>query len=108
MAGMNFVLLFGLLIGIGIPGLVLYFLRWGLIFGQPGHRRAQALWGLGLIHEIACVVLFSSSSMQAEIGTISNWLAKGYAIGAIISFSALLASSSIIASDDECINNINR
>jgi hypothetical protein len=93
--GMNVILLFGLLfLGLPIPGLVLYFLRWRLTRGRPRREFATRLWGFGLVHELLCAALFASTDMHAELHEMAEYLSLGYALGAVISAAGLLTSLS--------------
>jgi hypothetical protein len=88
--GMNFMLLFGLLMfGLPIPGLVLYFLRWRLTRGKARRAYAALLWALGLGHEL---LLFASTDAHAELHDMADYLTLGYTLGAGISVAGLLTS----------------
>ncbi|UOQ52970.1 hypothetical protein [Hymenobacter cellulosivorans] len=88
--GMNVLLVFGLLCGIAIPGLVLYFLRWKLVRGKGRRQSALTHWGITLAHEFCCVLLFMSTDMQNELHEWGAGLAVGYGIGCLISLAGLL------------------
>ncbi|OUJ75451.1 hypothetical protein [Hymenobacter crusticola] len=83
--GMNVLLVFGILFGIGIPGLILYGLRWKLTRGGATPTRAIVLWALTTVHEVLCVALFFSTDMQAELHEWATYLGWGYALGVLIS-----------------------
>jgi hypothetical protein len=83
--GMNVLLVFGILFGIGVPGLILYFLRWKLTRGEGTQTRAIVLWVLTTIHEVLCVALFFSADMQTELHEWATYLGWGYALGFLIS-----------------------
>ena len=100
--GMNVMLIFGILCcGMAVPGLVLYFLRWRLTRGQASREQTQLLWALGVVHEVLCVLLFSSASMREEFGSWSELLVFGYVTGIVISFCGLLVASNEAAAASE-------
>ncbi|RYU79729.1 hypothetical protein [Hymenobacter persicinus] len=104
--GMNFLLLFGLLVfGLPIPGLVLYFLRWRLVRGKGSRAYATRLWACSLVHEVLCAALFASTELRAELHELADYLCLGYALGALLSAGGLLTtltadSTSYPASDE--------
>lgn len=89
---MNILLLFGLMFGIAIPGLVLYFLRWRLVRGKGSRGSAAVIWALGCLHELLCAVLFLSSSNQSELGDMSL-IGYGYVLGVVVSAAGFLVTT---------------
>lgn len=84
--GLNVLLLFGLLLlGLPIPGLVLYALRWRLARGKATQNRALWIWGLSVVHELLCAVLFFSQEVHQELGSYASWIGSGYLLGAALS-----------------------
>ncbi|UOQ72182.1 hypothetical protein [Hymenobacter cellulosilyticus] len=88
--GMNILLLFGVLCGIAIPGLVLYFLRWKLVRGKGRRQSAATHWAITLVHELCCGLLFMSADMQNELHEWGAGLAVGYLLGCLISLAGLI------------------
>ncbi|UOQ78232.1 hypothetical protein MUN84_06500 [Hymenobacter sp. 5516J-16] len=88
---MNFMLFFGILFyGIAVPGLVLYVLRWQLVRGKNNWQKAALLWGLGVVHELLCVVLFWSVGAEDDLFECGSYLAYGYMAGVGISLAGFL------------------
>lgn len=88
--GMHILFVFGLLFGIGIPGLILYFLRWRIVRGNSSPQRTQVLWCLGFVHEFLCVLLFQSAEIKTELHETAEWVSIGYMIGLGISLTGLI------------------
>ncbi|QNE40460.1 hypothetical protein F1C16_13280 [Hymenobacter sp. NBH84] len=101
---LNVLLLFGILCGIAIPGLILFFLRWRLVLGKCNGKRTVILWGLTLLHESFCVLLFSLQEMQSDALTqgIAGLLVIGYSIGVGISLISLILISISSSQMKEC------
>lgn len=93
-AGMNILLLFGILCGVAIPGLILYSMRWRLTRKKSSREGAMVLWGFSFFHELLCVFLFRSSDMQHELGAVAEWLSWGYALGMALSLAGYIADAS--------------
>ncbi|GGE95565.1 hypothetical protein [Hymenobacter cavernae] len=87
--GMNILLIFGIMFGVAIPGLVLYFLRWRLTRGKSSRTGALLLWGIGVLHEVLCAFLFASADLQSELHDWATYLAWGYILGVIINLFGL-------------------
>ncbi|WP_375435621.1 hypothetical protein [uncultured Hymenobacter sp.] len=87
--GMNIWLVFGVLFGVAIPGLLLYFLRWRLVRGTSNPHRALLLWSFSFVHEFFCVLLFQSAEMKAELHEAAGLLSVGYLVGMGVSLIAL-------------------
>ncbi|MFD2786599.1 hypothetical protein [Hymenobacter rubripertinctus] len=90
--GMNFMLLFGLMMGIAVPGLILYFLRWKLVRATGSPATAIRIWGWSLVHEFLCVILFASEGTQQELHGMATLLAYGYTLGIVVSMAGLVMS----------------
>lgn len=84
-------LIFGVLFGIAIPGLVLYCLRWKLVPESANQGRSGVLWLLTLVHELVCAMGFYSIGPH-EDDFIVGHLDIGYGLGAMVSLFALLNS----------------
>jgi hypothetical protein len=84
-------LIFGILFGVAIPGLVLYCLRWQQTRRYGRNARGGWLWLLTLLHELVCAVGFYSNHPHHDEMTAFHFEA-GYALGAGISLLALLNS----------------
>lgn len=84
-------LIFGVLFGIAIPGLVLYFQRWKLVPEGASQERGGWLWLLTLVHELIWTVIFGVNQ-QSNDSFIIGHLEIGYGLGALISLFALLNS----------------
>jgi hypothetical protein len=85
-------LIFGVLFGIAVPGLVLYCLRWKLVPEGASQHRAGWLWLLTLAHELICAACFLNAGPQ-EDDLIINHLDIGYGLGVLVSLFGLLSSS---------------
>lgn len=71
-------LLFGVLFGIAIPGLVLYGLRWKLV--RRASPSAFGLWALSLAHELGWIVIFGTAGPNEYD---LDWCVGGYALGVV-------------------------
>ena len=91
-------LILGILWGFGIPGLVLYGLRWRQVRGQGGHGVSQAV--LSLLHELFWTCVFCNISPGDEYFIGLKPLAVLYGIGALLSLGQLLAAM-VDAADEE-------
>lgn len=80
----NGMLLFGVLFGIAIPGLVLYGLRWKLV--RRASPSAFGLWALSLAHELGWIVIFGTAGPNEYD---LDWCVGGYALGVVICALAL-------------------
>lgn len=89
---MNILLLFGLMFGVAIPGLILYFLRWRLVREKGSRKGAATIWALSCLHELLCAILFLSSSNQSELGDTSL-IGCGYVLGMLISAAGFLVAT---------------
>lgn len=84
-------LIFGVLFGIAIPGLVLYCLRWKLVPERASQERGGWLWLFTLVHELICAAGFLSLGPHEDDFIIGH-LEIGYGLGALVSLFALLNS----------------
>ena len=89
--GMNFMLLFGIAMGIAVPGLILYFMRWKLVRATGNPDTAVRIWAWSLVHEMVCMALFLSPEAQRELSYVATLLGIGYLLGVVFSIAGLLA-----------------
>jgi len=89
-------LIFGVLFGIAIPGLVLYCLRWKLVPEGANRDRTGWLWLLTLAHELVWATCFLNAGPQ-EDDLIIGHLDIGYGLGALVSLFGLLSSGWFIS-----------
>ncbi|WBA40313.1 hypothetical protein [Hymenobacter canadensis] len=91
MALLGFALLFGVLVGIAIPGLVLFFVRWRLLGTTTSHATRNTIWLLTLLHELVWAAVFLSESGASEMGDTTS-LGYSYALGVVVSICGLAAT----------------
>ena len=91
-------LLLGIIWGFGVPGLVLYGLRWRQVRGQGGRGVSQAV--LSLLHELFWTCVFYNISPSDEYFISFKPLAVLYGLGALLSMGQLLVAM-VDATDEE-------
>jgi hypothetical protein len=84
-------LVFGILFGVAIPGLVLYALRWKLV-PRGTNRVGGWLWVLTLVHEFVWAAIFCSAHPQHD-ALMPEHYEVGYLVGVAISLLALVAGA---------------
>ena len=82
-------LLFGILFGVAIPGLVLYAMRWKLV-PRGTNRAGSWLWVLTLVHEFVWAALFCVAHPQHD-EMMPEHYEVGYLLGVATSLLALIA-----------------
>ncbi|MDO7876543.1 hypothetical protein Q5H93_17495 [Hymenobacter sp. ASUV-10] len=83
----NGYLFFGILGGIGIPGLILYYLRWKLLRRTGDPTATMVLWALSLLHELLCLIMFYCDHPHSSGGEMSTPLEHWeplYLLGVVI------------------------
>ncbi len=83
-------LFFGIIFGIGIPGLILYALRWRQVRRRVGRSSILILAGLSLAHEAYWAYFFRHDITSAEPVEHANVLSLLYLLGAVLSGVQLL------------------
>lgn len=91
-------LLFGIFLGFGVPGLVLYGLRWRQARGQAGRGAVLTQAILTLLHELFWAYVFQSDKTSTEPMAHDEILTLLYGLGAFLS--ALQVLITLCASSD--------
>ena len=87
----NGYLLFGILFGFGIPGLVLYGLRWRQVRGRAGRGAVVTQAVFSLLHELFWTYTFHGQSFDNEPINNREVLIMLYGLGALLSVLQLVA-----------------
>lgn len=85
-------LLFGIFLGFGVPGLVLYGLRWRQARGRAGRGAIIVQAVLTLLHEVFWTCVFYGQRTSQEPLNHYEVLTVLYALGALLSVLQLLAT----------------
>jgi hypothetical protein len=96
----NGALIVGVFCGFGVPGLVLYGLRWRQVRGRAARNSTVVQAVLSLLHELFCTCLFYSQSPTEELFEHSEALTILYGLGTLLSMLQLLAAMSDPADED--------
>jgi hypothetical protein len=91
-------LILGILWGFGVPGLVLYGLRWRQVRGKGGRGVSQAV--LSLLHELFWTCVFHGINSDDEYFMHYKPLAMLYGLGALLSMGQLLVAM-VDATDED-------
>ena len=94
-------LIFGIIFGIGIPGLILYALRWRQVRRRVGRGSILVLAALSLAHEIYWAYFFQHDITSAEPVEHAKVLSLLYLLGAVLSGVQLLTVALTPAPDAE-------
>ncbi|MGI4863625.1 MAG: hypothetical protein ACRYFZ_06845 [Janthinobacterium lividum] len=94
-------LLFGIFFGIGIPGLILYVLRWRQVRRRVGRGSILVLAALSLAHEVFWAYFFQHDITSIEPVEHAKVLSLLYMLGAVLTGVQLLAVALTPAPDAE-------
>lgn len=95
----NGYLIFGIVWGFGIPGLVLYWLRWRQVRGRTGRSSIIAQAVFSLLHELLWVSVFYGQRTASEPLNCYEACIMLYSLGALLSLAQLLVA--VTDSQDE-------
>jgi hypothetical protein len=87
-------LLFGIILGFGIPGLVLYGLRWRQVRGRASRKAIVVQAVLSLLHELFLTYAFYGEKADNEPPHYPELLTVLYGLGALLSLVQLLITIS--------------
>jgi hypothetical protein len=87
-------LLPGFIFALGIPGLVLYWLRWRQVWGRAGRGAVVTQAALSLLHELFWVCVFYSAEVWTDGPAFFEALAIFYGLGALLSLVQLVVAMS--------------
>lgn len=93
-------LLPGFIFMLGIPGLVLYWLRWRQVWGRAGRRAVVTQAALSLLHELFWVGIFYSAEVWTDGPAFFEALAIFYGLGALLSLVQLVVAISSPADEE--------
>jgi hypothetical protein len=85
-------LIFGIICLFGIPGLVLYGLRWRQVRGRAGRKAIMTQAVLSLLHESLCVSAFHGEKASTDGPAYPEVLTVLYGLGAVLSFVQLVVA----------------
>jgi hypothetical protein len=85
-------LTFGIIWGFGIPGLVLYWLRWRQVRGRTGRGAIIAQAVCSLLHELLWVSVFYGQRTASEPLNYHEACTMLYGLGALLSLAQLLVA----------------
>lgn len=98
-------LLLGILFGLGVPGLVLYGLRWRQVRGRAGYKAVVIQAVLSLLHELFWAYAFYGEKPNKNSFEYPEVLAVLYGIGALLSLGQLLVTTRDAADAEEYYTN---
>jgi hypothetical protein len=90
----NGALIVGVFCGFGVPGLVLYGLRWRQVRGRAARNSIVVQAMLSLLHELFWTCVFYGQSPTEEFSEYSQALTMLYGLGALLSMVQLLTAIS--------------
>jgi hypothetical protein len=96
----NGALIVSVFFGFGVPGLVLYGLRWRQVRGRATRNGIAVQAVLSLLHELFCTCLFYNQNPTEELFEHSQALTILYGLGILLSIVQLLAAMSDPADED--------
>jgi hypothetical protein len=96
----NGALIVGVFCGFGVPGLVLYGLRWRQVRGRTARKSMMVQAVLSLLHELFCTCLFYGQNPTEEFFEHSQALTMLYGLGALLSMVQLLSAMSDPTDED--------
>jgi hypothetical protein len=88
----NGTLLVGIMMGVGVPGLVLYGLRWRQVWGRAGRGATAVQALLSMAHEIFWMRIFYGERTATEPLEHHEILTNLYALGALLTALQLVAT----------------
>lgn len=95
-------LLLGIVCGFGVPGLILYGLRWRQVRGRAGRMGIVVQAVLSLLHELFWTGLFYGERTATEPFEYHQALTVLYGLGALLNVIQLLVALTNGAEADEC------